>query len=80
MTVNAHFDGRVIIPDEPLDLAPNQALRVQIEPVGCAGDLTKEAALTWLATNAGESLTQPADLADQHDHYLYGLPAKDAQR
>lgn len=26
MTVNAHFDGRAIIPDEPLDLRPNQAL------------------------------------------------------
>ena len=34
MTVNAHFDGKAIIPDEPLDLRPNQALIVQIEPVG----------------------------------------------
>jgi hypothetical protein len=33
MTVNAHFDGRAIIPDEPLDLRPNQALIVQIEPI-----------------------------------------------
>lgn len=31
MTVNAHFDGRAMIPDEPLDLRPNQALIVQIE-------------------------------------------------
>lgn len=80
MTVNAHFDGRVIIPDEPLNLAPNQALIVRIEPVGGTRDMTKEPALTWLAANAGESLTQPIDLADQHDHYLYGLPAKDTQR
>jgi hypothetical protein len=80
MTVNAHFDGRVIIPDEPLNLPPNQALIVQIEPVGGTGELTKEPALTWLATNAAESLTQPTDLADQHDHYLYGLPLKGTQR
>lgn len=33
MTINAHFDGRVIIPDEPLDLPANQALILQIEPV-----------------------------------------------
>ena len=34
MTVNAHFDGMAIIPDQPLDLPPNQALIVHIEPVG----------------------------------------------
>jgi hypothetical protein len=31
MTVNAHFDGRAIIPDEPLDMPLDQALIVQIE-------------------------------------------------
>jgi hypothetical protein len=25
MTVNAHFDGKAIIPDEPLDMPPNRA-------------------------------------------------------
>jgi hypothetical protein len=80
MTVNAHFDGRVIIPDEPLNLAPNQALIVQIEPVGGTGEQSKEPALTWLATNAVASLTQPTDLADRHDHYLYSHPSKDTQR
>jgi hypothetical protein len=34
MTVNAHFDGKAIIPDEPLEMPPNQALIVQIERVG----------------------------------------------
>jgi hypothetical protein len=80
MTVKAHFDGTVIIPDEPLNLAPNQAVIVQIEPVDGSSDMTKEPALTWLAENAAEGLTQPQDLADQHDHYLYGLPLKDARR
>ncbi len=80
MTVNAHFDCRVVIPDEPLNLAPNQALIVRIEPVGDASDMTSESALTWIAVNAGDSPTQPTDLADQHDHYLYGLPSKDTQR
>ncbi|HTS46627.1 MAG TPA: hypothetical protein VMH05_01720 [Bryobacteraceae bacterium] len=32
MTVNAHFDGKVIVPDEPLNLPRNQALIVSIEP------------------------------------------------
>jgi hypothetical protein len=34
VTVSAHFDGKVIVPDEPLDLPPNQALILQIQPVG----------------------------------------------
>jgi hypothetical protein len=34
MKVNAHFDGKVIVPDEPLDLQPNGALIVRIDRVG----------------------------------------------
>lgn len=30
---NAHFDGKVIVPDEPLALKPNQRVRIQIEPI-----------------------------------------------
>jgi hypothetical protein len=52
MTVNAHFDGRVIIPDEPLDLRPNQALIVRIEPVAATTEITEGSALSWLAANA----------------------------
>lgn len=29
--VNAHFDGNVIVPDEPLPLVPGEKLRVTIE-------------------------------------------------
>ena len=79
MMVNAHFDGRAIIPDEPLDLPPNQALVVQIESVG-ASETADESALAWLASNAVENDALPADLADQHDHYLYGCTTKDRKR
>lgn len=75
MTVTAHFDGKVIVPDEPLDLRPNQALRIQIEPLE-----TEESALAWIAANAVENDTLPTDLADHHDHYLYGRPKKDRPR
>jgi hypothetical protein len=30
VTFNAHFDGKVIVPDEPVDLRPNEALIVQV--------------------------------------------------
>ena len=29
--LDAHFDGKVIVPDEPLALMPNQKLRITIE-------------------------------------------------
>ena len=77
MTVSAHFDGRVIVPDEPLDLPPNQALIVQIERVGEEAVSSEESALTWIAANAVESEALPTDLADRHDHYLYGRTPTD---
>ena len=79
MTVNAHFDGKAIIPDEPLDMPPNQALIVQIERVGPRAPV-EESALTWLAANAVENDALPTDLADQHDHYLYGSATKSRSR
>ncbi len=72
MTVNAHFDGKVIVPDEPLDLIPNQALILQIQPVSGEGEQTEQSALSWIAANAVDSAALPEDLADHHDHYLYG--------
>jgi hypothetical protein len=80
MTVSAHFDGRVIVPDEPLDLPPNQALIVRIERVAGQAAPSEESVLTWLAANAVDSEALPTDLADRHDHYLYGRSSTDAQR
>jgi hypothetical protein len=44
-TVHAHFDGKVIVPDEPLDLPPNQALIVQIESLE-----VRQKSLRWLGS------------------------------
>jgi hypothetical protein len=79
-TVNAHFDGKVIIPDEPLDLPANQPLIVRIEPVSGNHEAAKESVLSWLAANAVESDALPTDLADRHDHYLYGRSTNNEQR
>ena len=67
--IAAHFDGKVIVPDEPVQLPAGQPLRVHIEVVESAsarfGDLLRfEADLP----------DAPSDLAAQHDHYLYGSP------
>jgi hypothetical protein len=81
VTVTAHFYGKVIVPDEPLDLPPHQALILQIQTVGgeeCAS--MEDSVLSWLAANAIDSDALPGDLADRHDHYLYRHPAGDEQR
>jgi hypothetical protein len=80
MTVSAHFDGKVIVPDEPLDLPQNQALILQIQTVSGEGTPAEESVLSWLAANAVDSDALPVDLADRHDHYLYGRSSSNEQR
>ena len=77
MTVRAHFDGQVIVPDESLNLPLNQALLVRIEPVDPICEAVGESALTWIAAHASPSPTLPTDLADQHDRHLSKAVTKD---
>ena len=77
IAINAHYDGKVIVPDEPVDLIPNQALIVRIETKSLNEPPTRESALAWLVANASDSTDVPSDLSHQHDHYLYGTPKRD---
>ncbi|MGN6627948.1 MAG: hypothetical protein ACTHLN_15120 [Tepidisphaeraceae bacterium] len=64
VTLNAHFDGKVIVPDEPLALKPNQRLRISVEPI----EVNAESGCTnfrdWIgvAARAGD---QPYDAAEE---------------
>lgn len=66
-TITAHFDGKVIVPDEPVQLPVGQPLRVQLE-------LAKpsEPRYSDFLSLAADLPDAPSDLAAQHDHYLYG--------
>ena len=66
------FDGEVLRPDEPLDLEPNKTYRVRIEPADSKPE--PENSLHRILQLARD-LELP-DLAEQHDHYLYGTPKK----
>jgi predicted nucleic acid-binding protein len=66
--INAHFDGRVIVRDEPIDLPPNQALVVRIEAKGVNDPSARASALAWPAANASDITDVPSDLAHQYDH------------
>jgi hypothetical protein len=66
-TFSAHFDGRGIVPDEPVDLPVGRPLRVRLEVEGASG-----ACFAELLSFAADLPDAPRDLASQHDHYLYG--------
>ena len=70
-SVAGHFDGQVIVPDEPLTLPIGQPLRIQIEVVE-----PSEPRFADLLQFAAELPDAPTDLAAQHDHYLYGSPKR----
>lgn len=66
---SAHFDGRVIIPDQPIALPIGQKLQFRVELA--AEQSSQFADLTQFASDLPDS---PGDLSSQHDHYLYGTP------
>lgn len=33
VAIRGHFDGKVIVPDEPLDLQANQRVIIHVEPI-----------------------------------------------
>ncbi len=71
ITISAHFDGQVIVPDRPLELPVGQTLRVRLEVVGDASP--RFADLLELETDLPDA---PSDISAQHDHYLYGSPKR----
>jgi hypothetical protein len=67
--ITAHFDGKVLIPDEPVQLPVGQPLRLTVET--SAPPPARYADLLQFAADLPDA---PPDLAAQHDHYLYGCP------
>jgi hypothetical protein len=76
-TFEAHSDGKVLVPDEPVDLPSGTRYRVSIEPVtGPASE--KPSWLQEFARKFGGKAkgNYPPDLALNHDHYLHGRPKR----
>lgn len=82
--LKAKFDGKVLIPQEPVNLPQDRSLTVVIEETEQERTLDTDGhkSLTGLA-NLAQKLSQyppnpdsPGDLAAQHDHYLYGTPKR----
>ncbi len=74
-TINAHFDGKVFVPDEPVQLPMNSPVTLRVE----SATETDEPPLLRLV-RALDKLPHGSDArtdgAAQHDHYLYGTPKR----
>ena len=66
-TLEATFDGQVILPDEPIALEPNTRVRVVIEAVEPA----PAQPTSFLRVARSLKLDGPADWSTHLDSYLY---------
>ena len=79
--VRAVFDGKVFYPEEPVELEINGHYLLKIEPARKTGDVGvgKNAESDSAFDIASLAVvTGIADLATEHDHYLYGTPKRDS--
>ena len=76
MTVKARFDGKVFVPEGPVDLPVGQAVRVEIEAETITSGPPDFAALLEKLAAFPVNENWPTDGAAQHDHYLYGTPKR----
>lgn len=74
-TIRAHFDGQVLVPEEPIDLPQGRVFRLVLEEE--EKPLAGLAALAEWAEGLPSDPESPRDGAAQHDHYLYGTPKRE---
>ena len=77
MIYNGHIKKGVVIFDDPVALP--EGSKVQVEPVSIeqqesTTDNGGETLGQKLLKHAGKAVGLPCDLAENHDHYLYGTP------
>ena len=72
-TLHAVFDGKVLRPEESVDLEVGTRYVLSIESKQKINDIEKDPAfnLSSLAVK-----TNISDMATEHDHYLYGIPRR----
>ena len=78
IAIRVHFDGKVLIPEEPLHLPRDQTFLAHLEATPQTSLPARPTALEWMAEQAVDDPALPSDLAQQHDHYLYGIPKQES--
>ena len=72
VSIRAHFDGTVFVPEDPVGLPPNASVRLLL--VSESDDDRPLLELARVAAQFPDDPNLPADGAAEHDHYLYGTP------
>ncbi len=76
--IRGHFDGKVLVPDGPVDLPRNQPLVMVVELTNASEVGAGQAGGDfWQALEKRIGTVEaPPDWAAEHDHYLYGTPKR----
>lgn len=69
-TFHAIFDGKVLYPEEELDLEPDTRYIVTIE----RDERAKGDNLWDVLSELAGTVEGPEDWSEEHEHYLYGTP------
>jgi hypothetical protein len=77
MTFTARSDGKVLVPEEPVELLTGTRYRVSVKPFAEAADDELHPLREFARKYGGKAKgNYPADLAKNHDHYLHGTPKR----
>lgn len=86
MTLKVHFDGRVFVPDDPVNLPTGAQYEITLtrspgqapvtSPPTPSPTKTLLGELAKIAYEFPDDPNAPTDGAAQHDHYLYGVPKR----
>ena len=75
--IRARFNGKVLIPEDPVDLPMDRVLEVRVSDA-LAQETTEPPLMRLVRALDGlpSDPNAPTDGAVQHDHYLYGTPKR----
>ncbi len=76
VAIKGHFDGKVFVPDEPVDLPRHLPLVLHVEVSAEAVSQPTDISLWSVLQKHVGSVSAPPDWAGEHDHYLYGTPKR----
>ncbi len=74
----AHFNGKYLLPEEPVNLPTDKPLRVTVEEVPAPGGTRAGSVAAMFDTIESECglVEGPENWALELDHYLYGAPKR----
>ena len=76
MSLEGRIHAGTVVFDQPVPLAEGTLVRVEAMSEPASGDGEGQSMLEILGDVVGSIDDLPSDLAEQHDHYLYGTPKR----